>query len=82
MENEVTEDGKIDPKDTEIISNSNQAMPKRVNNEGKAIEKVFGFNYNAELVNGRVAMIGFLMLLITELIFKGEPVTKTIFGLS
>ena len=44
---------------------------KWVDNEGMEIEKVFGFNKNSELVNGRAAMIGFLMLVLTELIFKG-----------
>ena len=52
-----------------------------VNNQGENVEEVFGFNENAELVNGRTAMVGFLMLLITELIFKGLPVTKGIFGI-
>ena len=42
----------------------------------------FGFNDNAELVNARVAMIGFLMLILTELAFGGEPATLKIFGIS
>ncbi len=55
--------------------------PKWINNEGLEVEQVFGFNKNAELVNGRVAMVGFLMLVITELYFSGVPVTKSIFGI-
>ncbi len=54
---------------------------KWINNEGEEVEEVFGFNENAELVNGRVAMVGFLMLILTELIFGGEPVTHGIFGI-
>ena len=54
---------------------------KWINNEGEEVEEVFGFNKNAELVNGRAAMIGFLMLILTELAYKGEPVTKGIFGI-
>ncbi len=55
---------------------------KWINNEGKEVENVFGFTENAELVNARAAMVGFLMLVITELIFKGQPVTHTIFGIN
>ena len=36
----------------------------------------------AELVNGRAAMIGFIMLILTELVFKGRPVTSAIFGIN
>ena len=53
-----------------------------VDNEGKEVKDVFGFNSNAELVNGRAAMFGFLMLIITELMFKGVPATKSIFGIN
>lgn len=55
--------------------------PRWINNEGKAVEEVFGFNENAELVNGRAAMCGFLMLILTELVFHGEPASKSIFGI-
>ncbi len=55
---------------------------KWVDNQGDEIKNVFGFNSNAELVNGRAAMIGFLMLLLTELVFKGRPVTSSIFGIN
>ena len=53
-----------------------------VNNQGDEVEKVFGFNSSAELVNGRAAMIGFLMLILTELVFSGRPVTSSIFGIN
>ena len=53
-----------------------------VDNQGEEVEKVFGFNSSAELVNGRAAMIGFLMLLLTELVFSGRPVTSSIFGIN
>ena len=55
---------------------------KWVDNQGDEVKNVFGFNSSAELVNGRAAMIGFLMLLLTELVFKGRPVTSSIFGLN
>ena len=53
-----------------------------VDNRGDEVEKVFGFNSSAELVNGRAAMIGFLMLILTELVFSGRPVTSSIFGIN
>ena len=53
-----------------------------VDNQGDKVEKVFGFNSSAELVNGRAAMIGFLMLILTELVFSGRPVTSSIFGIN
>ena len=40
-----------------------------VDNQGDEVEKVFGFNSSAELVNGRAAMIGFLMLILTCLLY-------------
>ena len=55
---------------------------KWVNNQGDEVKNIFGFNSSAELVNGRAAMIGFLMLLLTELVFKGRPVTSSIFGIN
>jgi len=55
---------------------------KWVDNKGDKVKNVFGFNSSAELVNGRAAMIGFLMLLLTELVFKGRPVTSSIFGIN
>ena len=53
-----------------------------VDNQGDEVEEVFGFNSSAELVNGRAAMIGFLMLILTELVFRGRPVTSSIFGIN
>ena len=58
------------------------SSPKWINNRGEEVKQVFGFNENAELVNARVAMIGFLMLILTELAFAGEPATQKIFGIS
>ena len=55
---------------------------KWVNNQGDEVKNVFGFNSSAELVNGRAAMIGFLMLILTELVFSGRPVTSSIFGIN
>ena len=55
---------------------------KWVDNQGDEVKNVFGFNSSAELVNGRAAMIGFLMLILTELVFKGRPVTSSIFGIN
>ena len=53
-----------------------------VDNQGGEVKNVFGFNSSAELVNGRAAMIGFLMLILTELVFSGRPVTSSIFGIN
>ncbi len=55
---------------------------KWIDNEDKEIDQVFGFNKNAELVNARAAMIGFLMLILTELAFGGKPATLAIFGIN
>ena len=63
-------------------SQSLTSYPKWINNKGEEVKQVFGFNENAELVNARVAMIGFLMLILTELAFSGEPATLKIFGIS
>ena len=74
--------------DSKIIESKNDpsqslsSYPKWINNKGEEVKQVFGFNENAELVNARVAMIGFLMLLLTELAFGGEPATLKIFGIS
>lgn len=62
--------------------NSDSEDSKWVDNQGDEVKNVFGFNSSAELVNGRAAMIGFLMLLLTELILKGKPVTSSIFGIN
>ena len=53
-----------------------------VDNQGDEVKNVFGFNSSAELVNGRAAMIGFIMLILTELVFNGRPVTSSIFGIN
>jgi len=39
-----------------------------IDNEDNEVDHVFGFNKNAELVNSRAAMIGFLLLILTELV--------------
>ena len=63
-------------------SSTDYENSKWVDNQGDEVKNVFGFNSSAELVNGRAAMIGFLMLLLTELVFKGKPVTSSIFGIN
>ena len=67
--------------DLENKSNLNK-YSKWVDNQGDEVKNVFGFNSSAELVNGRAAMIGFVMLILTELAFKGRPVTSSIFGIN
>ncbi len=76
---------KIESQNTPELIDQSQSLksyPKWINNKGEEVKQVFGFNENAELVNARVAMIGFLMLLLTELAFGGEPATLKIFGIS
>ena len=76
---------KIDPINNPNLIDQNQNLnesPKWINNRGEEVKQVFGFNENAELVNARVAMIGFLLLIITEIAFSGEPVTQQIFGIN
>ena len=63
-------------------SSSDNEYSKWVDNKGDEVKNVFGFNNSAELVNGRAAMIGFLMLILTELVLKGRPVTSSIFGIN
>ena len=63
-------------------SSTDNEYSKWIDNQGDEVKNVFGFNSSAELVNGRAAMIGFLMLLLTELVFKGRPVTSSIFGIN
>ena len=63
-------------------SSPNNENSKWVDNQGDEVKNVFGFNSSAELVNGRAAMIGFLMLILTELVFSGRPVTSSIFGIN
>ena len=76
---------KIDPIHDPQLNNPSSSLnksPKWINNKGEEVKEVFGFNENAELVNARVAMIGFLMLILTELAFAGEPATQKIFGIN
>jgi hypothetical protein len=84
--NSDLEDSEItEPENDPKLINQSQNLdsyPKWINNKGEEVKQVFGFNENAELVNARVAMIGFLMLLLTELAFGGEPATLKIFGIS
>ena len=63
-------------------SSSDNEYSNWVDNQGDEVKNVFGFNSSAELVNGRAAMIGFLMLILTELVFSGRPVTSSIFGIN
>ena len=73
----------IDNLDEDLNSKSaDNEYSNWVDNQGDEVRNVFGFNSSAELVNGRAAMIGFLMLLLTELVFKGKPVTSSIFGIN
>ena len=68
--------------DTEDISTINNEASKWIDNSGEEVNDVFGFNTSAELVNGRAAMVGFFMLVLTELVFHGRPVTSAIFGIN
>ena len=68
--------------DSEDISTINNEDSKWIDNSGDEVNDVFGFNPSAELVNGRAAMVGFLMLILTELVFHGRPVTSAIFGIN
>ena len=63
-------------------SSTDSEYSKWVDNQGDEVKSVFGFNSSAELVNGRAAMIGFIMLILTELVFSGKPVTSSIFGIN
>jgi len=81
LDDTETIEPKNDPKLIDQSQNLN-SYPKWINNKGEEVKLVFGFNENAELVNARVAMVGFLMLILTELAFAGQPVTLKIFGIS
>tara|TARA_Y100000589_G_scaffold283319_1_gene281336 strand:+ start:6915 stop:7160 length:246 start_codon:yes stop_codon:yes gene_type:complete len=72
---------KID-KELNSSINYDKEYSKWIDNSGDEVQNVFGFNPSAELVNGRAAMIGFLMLILTEIVFKGRPVTSAIFGIN
>ena len=64
------------------ISKDDENNSKWIDNSGEEVKQVFGFNSSAELVNGRAAMVGFLMLILTELVLNGRPVTSSIFGIN
>ena len=68
--------------DSKNISTTNNQDSKWIDNSGDEVNNVFGFNASAELVNGRAAMVGFFMLIVTELVFHGRPVTSAIFGIN
>ena len=85
INSEIDDTKTIETKNSPEQIDQNQSLssyPKWINNKGEEVKQVFGFNENAELVNARVAMIGFLMLILTELAFAGEPATLKIFGIS
>ena len=81
MENNKFNDSES-TEDTENTSTIKNQDSKWVDNRGEEVNDVFGFNTSAELVNGRAAMVGFLMLILTELVFHGRPVTSAIFGIN
>tara|TARA_Y100000589_G_scaffold325125_1_gene362490 strand:- start:413 stop:658 length:246 start_codon:yes stop_codon:yes gene_type:complete len=68
--------------DSENLKTINNQDSKWIDNRGDEVNEVFGFNTSAELVNGRAAMVGFFMLILTELVFNGRPVTSAIFGIN
>ena len=85
MNSELDDPTTIETKNDPGIIDQSQSLssyPKWINNKGEEVKHVFGFNENAELVNARVAMIGFLLLILTELAFAGEPATQKIFGIN
>ena len=77
-------DSQIEKQNNDFTNNAltDNEYSKWVDNQGDEVKNVFGFNSSAELVNGRAAMIGFLMLILTELVFSGRPVTSSIFGIN
>ena len=81
MENNNLNDSEL-VEDSENISTYNNQQSKWIDNSGDEVNDVFGFNTSAELVNGRAAMVGFFMLILTELVFHGRPVTSAIFGIN
>ena len=87
----IEENSPLENSDNSSIKNPNEDLnnsssgseySKWIDNQGEEVKNIFGFTSSAELVNGRAAMIGFLMLLLTELVFKGRPVTSSIFGIN
>ena len=63
-------------------SKDDEKNSKWIDNSGDEVKQVFGFNSSAELVNGRAAMVGFMMLILTEFVLSGRPVTSSIFGIN
>ena len=81
--NENLDNSSIEYPNEDLYNTStNSEYSKWIDNQGDEVKNVFGFNSNAELVNGRAAMIGFIMLVLTELVLKGKPVTSSIFGIN
>ena len=76
------ESNKLEKEDDLNIKENKEPEGKWIDNSGDEVKDVFGFNSSAELVNGRAAMVGFLMLILTELVLKGRPVTSSIFGIN
>ena len=81
MENNKLSDSESIDESNNISTIKNQSS-KWIDNSGEEVNDVFGFNASAELVNGRAAMVGFFMLILTELVFHGRPVTSAIFGIN
>tara|TARA_Y100001978_G_scaffold127102_1_gene113422 strand:+ start:103 stop:345 length:243 start_codon:yes stop_codon:yes gene_type:complete len=77
-ENSQKEDSSIDFNNQD----DKELEGKWIDNSGDEVKDVFGFNSSAELVNGRAAMVGFAMLILTELVLQGRPVTSSIFGIN
>ena len=80
MEKKDFEDSSLETKIN--IPKDDKNNSKWIDNSGEEVKQVFGFNSSAELVNGRAAMVGFLMLILTELVLSGRPVTSSIFGIN
>ena len=81
MENNKLNNSEL-TEDSENVTTMNNQSSKWIDNSGDEVNDVFGFNTSAELVNGRAAMVGFFMLILTELVFHGRPVTSAIFGIN
>jgi len=79
LDNESLIEQQKDPNNInqQIIDNKLDEKSIEINDEYK-----FGWSSYSEITNGRYAMIGFLMLILTELVFSGRPVTSSIFGIN
>ena len=80
--NEVSEEANHNDNSIESVKVKDKNEIKWIDNDDNEIEQVFGFNENAELVNSRAAMMGFIKLILTELAFGGDPVSLAIFGIN